>query len=123
MAVRRWSGPIIAAAAGSTGNNTHSAVKVDSDYNTVAFLFYVTAIGASPTVTWKFQGSIDGTNWHDVAYVTDASDTLSVATEVDTTVSLSTHFLANPVARKYRYFRLVTSSNTNVTYRADIYTV
>ncbi len=101
----------------STGNNTHSAVRVGPN-ETVAFEMEVTAIGATPTVTWKIQGSMDGTNWFDVAYVTDANDTVSVATRTMTTVSTQIAFLSNPVARRYNYYRLVTTANTNVTYKA-----
>ena len=111
---------ITLAAAGSTGNNTHTGARVEG-YETVALAFNVTAVGATPTVTFKFQGSHDGTNWYDVAYVTDATDTLSVATRVVTGTGQSTNFVCNPVARRYRYFRLVTTSNTNVTYNAVAY--
>lgn len=108
---------------GTTGNSTSSSVYIGANYQSVAMVFNVTAIGATPTVTWKFQGSVDGTNWFDVAYITDATDTLSTATEVDTTVSQSLHFLANPGTRKYQYFRCVTSANTNVTYNSAVYRV
>lgn len=118
-----WDGPHYSHQPLSTGNSTGSSILIGANYQNVAFVFNVTAIGATPTVTWKFQGSIDGTNWFDVAYVTDASDTLSTATEVDTTVSQSVHFLANPGTRKYKFFRCVTSANTNVTYNSAIYRV
>lgn len=108
------------APAGSTGNNTHAAARVGG-HEAVALVFNITAVGSTPTVTFKFQGSHDGTNWYDVAYVTDASDTLSVATRVVTAVGQYTNFVANPVARRYRYFRLVTTANTNVTYNGKAY--
>jgi hypothetical protein len=104
-------------AATSTGNNTHTAVRTDAN-ETVAFEMEVTAIGATPTVTWKIQGSMDGTSFWDVAYVTDANDTVAVAGRTMTTVSSQIQFLSNPVARRYKFYRLVTSANTNVTYRA-----
>jgi len=109
------------AAAGSTGNNTHAAVKIGADYMALAFQFVVEAVGATPTVTWKFQGSPDGTNWYDIAYITDATDTVAVATIVSTATGGKIVFLANATSRKYKYFRCVTSANTNVTYRAEIY--
>lgn len=111
------------AAAGSTGNNTHSALYVGGTYESVAFQFRATAVGATPTVSWKIQGSPDGTNYFDLGYITDASDTVATATRAVTTVSAQINFLSNPVARRYKYFRLVTSANTNVTYAADIYTI
>lgn len=113
----------VLAAAGSTGNNTHSSVHVGGEYKAIAFVMNVTAIGATPTITYKYQGSADGTNWFDVFYVTDATDTASAGTRVMTTVSQQIAFLANPVARRYKYFRLVTSANTNVTYNAALYRI
>lgn len=108
---------------GSTGNNTHSAVTLPDKYDGLVMQFNITAIGATPTVTYKFQGSMDATNWFDVAYVTDANDTVAVATRSGTTVSAQIQFLSNPVARSYKYLRLVTSANTNVTYNADAFIV
>ena len=90
---------------------------------TVAFEFEITAIGATPTITFKYQGSLDGTNWYDVAYVTDANDTVSVATRVVTTVGTSVQFLSNPVARRYDYYRVVPSANTNVTWKASAWRI
>lgn len=106
--------------AGSTGNNTHTGVRVGG-HEALALVFNVTAAGATPTVTFKFQGSHDGSNWYDVAYITDASDTLSTATRVVTGVGQSVNFVANPVARRYNYFRCVTTANTNITYNAKAY--
>jgi hypothetical protein len=110
------------AAAGTTGNNTHSSFRTDAN-ETVAFEFEVTAIGATPTVTFKYQGSLDGTNWYDTAYVTDASDTVAVAGRTVTAVGTSVQFLSNPVARRYKFYRCVTSANTNVTYTARLYRI
>jgi hypothetical protein len=111
-----------AAATGSTGNATHTAREVDSPSDApVAFQFIVEAIGATPTVTYKWQGSVDGTNFFDLAYITDATATEAVTTRARTTVSADILFLALPQARVYRHYRLVTSANTNVTYRAEIY--
>lgn len=107
--------------ANTTGNVISPAVEVDSEESAVAFQFEVTVIGATPTVTYKWQGSLDGTNWDDVAYITAASDTVAATTRARTTVSVDTLFLANPLARIYRYYRLVTTLNTNVTFKARIF--
>lgn len=116
-----YEGPLPAALAGSTGNATHGSVHVGADYSALVLQFVVEAVGATPTVTYKWQGSADNTNWYDVAYITDASDTLSAATAVVTTVGATIKFTCNPSARRYKYYRLVTSANTNVTYRGEIY--
>lgn len=109
------------AATGSTGNNTHAAVECGSSNAQIAAEFIVEAVGATPTVTWKVQGSHDGTNFYDWNYITDSSDTAATTALTSTAVGRKTIFLANPGARMYRFARLVTSANTNVTYSANLY--
>lgn len=113
---------VVVAASGSTGNITGAAVHVGT-YEALALQFVVEAVGATPTVTYKFQGSLDGTNWYDIGYITDATDTVSTTTRVRTALGADITFLSNPVARKYKWVRPVTTSNTNVTFRADAYPV
>ena len=108
-------------AAAQTGNNTHNAVELGKEIRQVAWEFVVEAVGATPTVTWKLQGSMDGTNFYDVAYLTDATDTVAVATRTATAVGRQVGFLSLSSVRVYRYYRLVTSANTNVTYSAVLY--
>ena len=108
---------------GSTGNVTGSSYHIGSNTQATALQFIVEAAGATPTVTYKFQGSADGTNWFDVGYITDSSDTISTATRTRTSVGADIAFVSNPVARRYAYYRVVTSLNTNVTFRAEIYTI
>lgn len=110
---------------GSTGNNTHTAVQVPGvgDY-AVAFQLVIEAAGATPAITWKIQGSIDGTGYTDIAYITTTSDTAASSAIVESAPAAGDRkiiWLSNPVARRYRYFRLVTSANTNVTYRGELY--
>lgn len=117
------------APAGSTGNATFPAsggIEIDSPNQgggsaAIAFEFIVEAVGATPTVTFKWQGSVDGVNFFDVAYITDATDVLAVAALTKTAVGATIVFLANPAARAFKIFRLVVSANTNVTYRAEAY--
>lgn len=92
-------------------------------YDTLVFQLVVENVGATPTMTFKFQGSPDGTNWYDVGYVTDASDTISQAATTVTTTGAHVFFLSNPLARRYKYFRLNVSANTNVTFRGELYRV
>ncbi len=118
---------IALSANGRTGNNTETG-RLIGGYDLMAFQFAVEAIGATPTVTWKVQGSLDSTDgatgtWYDVGYITDISDSIAVAGIVQTTVSTKVTFLSNPVARRYLWFRLVTSANTNVTYHGEAWRI
>lgn len=107
---------------GSTGNNTHALTGAGSIADRIAVQFVVEAIGATPTVTWKVQGSLDGINWYDVEYVSDSSDTGAAATRTATTVSSQVEWLdLAGSSRFYDDIRLITSANTNVTYRAELY--
>jgi hypothetical protein len=113
---------LLLAPAGSTGNVVGAAVPLPTAlYHLLAFQFVVEAAGGSPTVTYKFQGSADGTNWYDIGYVTDISDTVSSATRVRTSVGADIGFLSNPVARWYQYYRVVVTGNNNVTFRAEAF--
>lgn len=110
---------------GSTGNNTHTAVQMPGPgLRTVAFQFVIEAVGATPAVTWKIQGSLDGVGYMDIPYVTNTSDTTTanpITESAPTAGFRRVLWLANPLARQFRYFRLVTSANTNVTYRGELY--
>lgn len=112
---------VLLAESGSTGNNTHDGVAVPG-HEAIAFQIVAEAVGATPTITWKIQGSLDGTEWYDLAYVTDASDTAATAARTFASPAANDGqivWLSNPVARKFEQFRAVTSANTNVTYRVE----
>lgn len=113
----------VLAPAGSTGNNTHAAVNAPPMAANVAFQFVVEAAGATPTVTFKFQGSLDGTNWYDLDYVTDAVDTGAVAARTVTAVGAYAEFVQSPLQRAFTQYRCVTSANTNITYRAEMFEI
>jgi hypothetical protein len=117
-------------AASSTGTATHPSVSMGDGQAAMSFKFIVDVAGATPTITWKIQASPDETSvtdansaWFDLGYITDASDTISQATRTATAVGAQINFLSNPVARVFRKYRLVTSSNTNITYHADAFRV
>jgi hypothetical protein len=119
----------IVAPKGSTGANTHASVAVPEVFESICLNFVVEVAGATPTVTYKFQGSIDpletsdaNSTWTDIDYVLPGTaDTLANATRARTAVGGDPIWLARGVsARFWRKIRLVTSSNTNVTYRAEL---
>ena len=108
---------------------THPSVQL-ADYDSLAFEFVVDVAGGTPTITWKVEGSPDepdvddaDSHWYDVFYLTDGTDTPSKAALTATAVGAQIIFLDNPLARRYRKYRLVTTSDTNVSYHADAYRI
>ena len=113
---------LMLAPAGSTGTPVGTTVDAGAPSGAVAFQLVTEAVGATPTMTAKFQGSLDGANWYDLAYVTDSSDTSAVTAITRTTVGASLVFLdsANS-SRNYTKYRVNVSANTNCTFRAELY--
>ena len=112
-------GPFTAAPAGSTGNNTHSAVQMNEGAHSIELVFNVESVGATPTVTFGIQGSLDGTNWDPVLSIPAGSDTAAL-TQAATAVG-QTMLAVERSERFFSQYRLVTTSNTNVTYNAAFY--
>lgn len=118
--------PAFLANPGSTGNNTHQSVGIAPMAEKICALLTIEAVGATPTITAKIQGSLDdpsladgASNWFDLPFVTDTNDTVA-ASLVKTGVGAFPMWLSlASVARFVRKFRLVTSANTNVTYRGE----
>ena len=109
---------------GSTGNVTGASVETTNivEDAQIAFQFVVEVAGATPTITYKYQGSLDNVNWYDLIYFTDANDTLSVATRTVTAVGATVQWLdSGNNSRMYKFFRVVPTANTNITYRAEMY--
>lgn len=114
------------AAAGSVGNASHASVPVDENEGTLSVEFEVTAVGATPTVTWKLQGSNDGSgvpdatsDWYDLMTV-DAGDATEDISRTHTAVGIYAVFL-ELARRNPAKIRLETSANLNVTYEAEAY--
>lgn len=117
---------ITVAPAGSTGNNVHAGVGLPGIAHLLAIAFICEVAGATPTVTWKVQGAVDpltvldaNAAWVDLPYVTPATDTLAQATIARTAVGEDLIWLAQSAIRLFRRIRLVTTANTNVTYRCE----
>lgn len=114
------------APAATTGNNTSAAFYTGNARETgvVALQFVVEVAGATPTITFKYQGSLDGVNWTDLSYIPANTNVAATATQTVTTTGLTLNFLDQTNAnRHFPQIRLVTSANTNVTYRAEMYTI
>lgn len=113
---------------GTTGNNTHASSSVHPGCVQLCALLVIEAVGATPTVTAKIQGTLDdqtvadgSANWFDLPFVTDTNDTVA-ATLTKTAVGAFPMWLSlAQTARFVRRVRLVTSANTNVTYRGELH--
>lgn len=85
----------------------------------------VTAIGATPTMTYTIQGSNDGgVTWTDIQYVSpDSSVAASKAAVVVTTVSVAQYFIDGLDKRFFDQYAINVSANTNVTFNAQAFFV
>lgn len=124
-------GPLLLAAAGTTGNNTGTGVNINPPDGANAFNFIVEVAGATPTVTFKIQGCTDdksvsdaNVTWNDIPYITANSDTVATTAITVTATGKTTIFLdIASGARFFTRYRLVTSANTNITYRAECFSL
>ncbi|HEY6019306.1 MAG TPA: hypothetical protein VIY48_05195 [Candidatus Paceibacterota bacterium] len=115
------SGPTYLAPTGTTGNNTHAGVNVNPS-DRIGIAFVIEAVGATPTVTFAINGSQDGVNWVTAAIVAAATPgTVATTSGALTTVGQFHFFLPDPTF--YKYLRVVSSANTNVTYRVEQYSL
>jgi hypothetical protein len=76
--------------------------------------------GGTPTVTVNILGSVDGTNFFNVAYATVAApETVAVAALTLTTTAVSQYILRRD--HPWRFLKLNMSANTNMTLTSDLY--
>lgn len=79
----------------------------------------VTTIGATPTCTYAIQGSEDNSTWTALNYADSATpQTVVSSTFVITTATTTVKVVQRN--QKFRYLRVVFSSNTNVTNTVDV---
>lgn len=113
---------VLLAPSGSVGTLVGTGVALhNGNWDILGFQFVVENAGVSPTVTYKFQGSLDNSNWFDIGYITDASDTISQAPLSMTAAGANVCFISNPIARRFLWYRVVVSANNNITFRAEVY--
>ena len=107
---------------GSVGNLTGPSVDAGQASGACCFQFVVEAVGT--TVTYKFQGSMDGVNWYDVFYDTEATNASSQAVRTMTAVGSQIQWLDTAsFSRMYTKYRVVVSANTGCTFRAELYVI
>lgn len=107
------------------GNATHASVEVPLDADSLGVELRVTAIGATPTITFAVQASDDGpevtdatSDWYTIFGLPAGAAAEIAVGGVVTTVSV-TEFFIELARRPIRKLRLVTSANTNVTYDSE----
>ena len=116
----RLIGPVTLHATGTTGTGSGTSVGNLAAAD-VAVGFVVEAVGATPTITFRLQGSVDGTNWSDVK-ATDAEGTSAVSHTKTSTGVVIVHPQENASPmRWFPFYRVNVTANTNVTYRASLY--
>lgn len=105
-----------------TGNARFSADITGTSASRIMVEFTVDAVGATPTVTYTIQGSMDNVNWVDMQYVTlDSSVAASKAGIVVTTVGATHKFVDGLDKRFPHYIAVTTTLNTNVTFSARVH--
>lgn len=78
----------------------------------------ITAVGATPTCTYLIEVSGDGTTWDDATYADISTPTEDETTTFDITeAAVTTKIVKQPTF--WRYLRVTTSANTNVTNTID----
>lgn len=107
---------------GTVGNVNGATQSLPPDCSSLCAQFVVEVAGGTPTVTFALQVSEDASNWVAAPILTDATDTVAASTSVQTATGVVRQFLDNPSgARKYRFYRAVTTANTNCTVRVEAY--
>src|SRR5215813_12000811 len=103
------------------GGNADSTNTIDRGSIRGAALLQISATaGGTPTVTVNIMGSVDGTNFWNVAYATTAApETVAIAALTLTTTAVTQYILRRD--HPWRYLKLVMSANTNMTLTSDLY--
>src|SRR5438105_13070779 len=94
--------PAVLAPGASTGNNSHTQIGVAPHVDRLGVEFVVEVAGATPTVTFKLQGTFvtapTSTDWFDLFVIPSDSDTGTI-TKVVTAVGRYGTFLSQGQTR------------------------
>lgn len=102
-----------------TGDSTNTAARAFAG-RTAAIVFSM-SVGATPTITFTIQCSVDGTNFFACPYAVVATpETMTVAAIGPLTSAQTNTYLLRP-NHPWKYIKLNVSANTNVTFTATVY--
>lgn len=105
---------------GSVGNIVSSAVGGLAN-DSIAFEFIVEAIGATPTVTVVIEQSNDGVNWRTTPKALATGGTAGTSFVYANTGSDFIYPVDTGFEKWAGFWRMRTSANTNVTFRAILW--
>ncbi|MFJ8842944.1 hypothetical protein ACIRFF_08580 [Streptomyces cyaneofuscatus] len=108
----------LSVAQAGNGTSTHT-VDRGAATERPALLTITAAVGATPTCTYRIEGSADGSTWWPAAYADPATPETASVAPFDLTAAGTVHRLLRP-GHPWRYLRLAYSANTNVTNTVDI---
>jgi hypothetical protein len=98
-----------------TGNGASTNIVDRGPAVGPALLTIVSTAGGAPTLSVDIQGSMDASDWWNVAYATTAAPETPVVSTITTiTTSTTTRFILRPY-QPWRYLRLNYSNNNNLT--------
>lgn len=116
------------AAAGSSGNTTHTGVEADpSLFAQIGCQFVVeTASGGTQDISWQVQGSFDDVTYFAIPYIlTTTATEATAARALGAGVAADTkqvQWLSSAPSRFFRYYRVVTTLYVaTLTYRCELY--
>jgi hypothetical protein len=97
-----------------TGNTDSNTLDRAGVIDMPAMLSITTTVGGTPTTKVDIKGSADGTNWYNVPYALVATPETWVNAQI-TITSATTNFYIVKANCPWRYLKITTSVNTNVT--------
>lgn len=103
-----------------TGNVDTTNTLDRGEYRGPAAIVLTSTVGATPTVTVDIKGSVDGTNFYNVAYSLVATPETVAVAAITVTSAATTTYLLRPT-HAWRYLKVVFSANTNVTLSTTVY--
>jgi hypothetical protein len=108
-------------AQGGNADSTNTIQRTNAEVNLREMVLrIVSAIGATPTVTIKILGSIDGTTFFKVPYSVMSAIAGDWSTADITTTTAKTELYALMPGQAWSFLKVNMSANTNVTLTSDL---